>query len=314
MSDKILPKRSYTSGAVPTTSDLVENELAINWADSKAFTRNSAGNIVSVPLGGISWASVPASATASGTAGQVAYDGTYLYVCTATNVWRQSALSSWSADAYASLVSLLLHFDGNLTDSSGTPKTVTAVNGVSANGTAKYGSASMSLDGSGYLSIPYSSDLDLSGGDWTVEAWCKLQTVSRRVLFAINNGVNYVAAVLVMVNDDGSVYFLCESSGGSWIGNPSNNVTSAGAFTANTWHHVAAVRSGTTYTLYIDGTSAVSYTDSATMSNRNATSYIGYRQADGGGIWNGTVDEVRITKMARYTSTFTPPTAAFPNP
>jgi hypothetical protein len=49
---KIKPKRSYTTGAVPTTSDLEANEIAINWVDGKAFTKTAAGNIVSVTLGG----------------------------------------------------------------------------------------------------------------------------------------------------------------------------------------------------------------------------------------------------------------------
>jgi hypothetical protein len=52
MANKIKPKRSYTANAVPTTSDLDANELAINWADGKAYTKNAAGNIVSVTLGG----------------------------------------------------------------------------------------------------------------------------------------------------------------------------------------------------------------------------------------------------------------------
>ena len=54
MPNKIKPKRSYTANAVPTTSDLETNELAIRWdASSPAiFTKNAAGNIVSVTLGG----------------------------------------------------------------------------------------------------------------------------------------------------------------------------------------------------------------------------------------------------------------------
>ena len=52
MANKIKPKRSYAANAVPTASDLDTNELAINWADNKAFTKNAAGNIVSVALGG----------------------------------------------------------------------------------------------------------------------------------------------------------------------------------------------------------------------------------------------------------------------
>jgi hypothetical protein len=49
---KIKPKRSYTAGSVPTTSDLDTNECCINWADSKLFVKNTAGQIVSVTLGG----------------------------------------------------------------------------------------------------------------------------------------------------------------------------------------------------------------------------------------------------------------------
>lgn len=52
MPDKILPLRSFTVGAVPTTNEIAINELAINWADGKAFSKDAAGNIVSLTLGG----------------------------------------------------------------------------------------------------------------------------------------------------------------------------------------------------------------------------------------------------------------------
>lgn len=41
------------------------------------------------------WVDVPASAGATGTAGQLAYDGSYLYVCVAGNVWRRIAHSTF---------------------------------------------------------------------------------------------------------------------------------------------------------------------------------------------------------------------------
>lgn len=52
MPNRIKPRRSYTANAVPTTSDLETHELAINWTDNKAYTKNGAGQIVSVTLGG----------------------------------------------------------------------------------------------------------------------------------------------------------------------------------------------------------------------------------------------------------------------
>jgi len=41
------------------------------------------------------WVTVPASATAAGTAGQKAYDANYIYICTATNTWKRVAIASW---------------------------------------------------------------------------------------------------------------------------------------------------------------------------------------------------------------------------
>ena len=40
-------------------------------------------------------AQTPASATATGNQGEIAWDASYLYVCTATNTWKRAALASW---------------------------------------------------------------------------------------------------------------------------------------------------------------------------------------------------------------------------
>ena len=37
----------------------------------------------------------PASASATGTAGTIVYDSSYLYVCVATNTWKRVAISTW---------------------------------------------------------------------------------------------------------------------------------------------------------------------------------------------------------------------------
>ena len=38
---------------------------------------------------------VPASATAAGTKGQISWDGNYIYIATETNTWKRVAISSW---------------------------------------------------------------------------------------------------------------------------------------------------------------------------------------------------------------------------
>jgi hypothetical protein len=64
--DKIKPSRSWVANYVPTALDA--NELAINWVDAKAYTRNPSGNIVSITLGGSggSSSSIVEAATVAG--------------------------------------------------------------------------------------------------------------------------------------------------------------------------------------------------------------------------------------------------------
>ncbi len=37
----------------------------------------------------------PASAGATGTAGDISWDANYIYICTATNTWKRVAISTW---------------------------------------------------------------------------------------------------------------------------------------------------------------------------------------------------------------------------
>ena len=59
-----------------------------------SYWANSVTNL-SVPGVFVLGTSTPASASAAGVAGTIAWDSSYLYVCTSTNVWKRTALSSW---------------------------------------------------------------------------------------------------------------------------------------------------------------------------------------------------------------------------
>jgi hypothetical protein len=49
---------------------------------------------------GLTWSSVPASATATGAAGQIAYDGSWLYLASGTNTWTRFAASGGPWPSY----------------------------------------------------------------------------------------------------------------------------------------------------------------------------------------------------------------------
>ena len=75
------------------------------------------------------------------------------------------------------------------------------------------------------------------------------------------------------------------------------------------WYHVAVVRNGNTFKLYINGISEATYTNSATIENSSTNTL-----ALGSSVntsaeedFYGYIDDLRITKgIARYTSNFTP--------
>lgn len=52
------------------------------------------GDWTTPSLGSIDVA-VPASAGATGTAGQIAYASGFLYICVATNTWQRVAIATW---------------------------------------------------------------------------------------------------------------------------------------------------------------------------------------------------------------------------
>lgn len=80
----------------------VDNGYELNELHDVLFTSLANGDFIRWNSGAGVWANsksvlttVPASATATGTAGQIAADASYFYVCVATNTWRRVAISAW---------------------------------------------------------------------------------------------------------------------------------------------------------------------------------------------------------------------------
>ncbi len=57
----------------------------------------------------LSFSPVPATLTSTGTAGEIAYDTNYLYMCTATNTWKKTA---WGADVYSTTETVVGTYNG----------------------------------------------------------------------------------------------------------------------------------------------------------------------------------------------------------
>ena len=216
-----------------------------------------------------------------------------------------------TGDAYYPQVSALLHFDGTngsttITDNSKNNLTVTATNGAFISTVqSKFGGASVFLDGTNdYLVSQTTPMLTFGTNDLTVELWI-YQTVSS------------VSAYKALVGDD--VY----SSVGGWILYSYNNqlnlwkggteiISPSGTLTLNSWNHIVWTRASGNNRIFINGTQVGSTVSDST----NYVSSVIYIGASKTNTLNfaGYIDELRITNgYARYTSNFTPPTAAFSN-
>jgi hypothetical protein len=169
----------------------------------------------------------------------------------------------------------------------------------------KYGTASMYFDGTGDYLIGRPNLTGVFGtGDFTIEAW---------VYTTVSSGTQCVFDTRT-TDASATGYFFGLYSSNAILFYASGVVLSGGTVTANTWTHIAAVRSGTTVTLYVNGSSVASGTRSNNFTDTNVQ--IGSSILVAGSTANyfsGYIDDLRVTKYARYTTTFTPPTQALPN-
>lgn len=167
-----------------------------------------------------------------------------------------------------------------------------------------YGLSSLYLNGSSYLTLPNTSLNDLSTTDFTIEAWVYCAspppTGGHTIL---GKRVSGAFGWALGINDTDDLWFRARV-GGAWSDQFMSST--GGAFTVSQWVHVAVVREGSNWRLFIDGAIVDTATNAGALDNASTVLSIG--RSDNSGEWSmvGYIDDLRITKVARYTSEFTP--------
>ena len=193
----------------------------------------------------------------------------------------------------------------------------TAKNVVQTVGTAKlssvqskYGGTSMKFDGSSssWLLIPFSQHLNLSTGspNWTIECWVYVNSFGNNPFIFNKGGVaaTYYTNYGFAVNSSGLAYMHLGNNGGETSYN-------FGTISTGTWYHLAGTRSGSTIRTFLDGTLVTNTSIGAAMTDNGEALYVGCLKNLTTNVLDGYVDDLRIAKgIARYTTSFTPPTAA----
>jgi hypothetical protein len=205
---------------------------------------------------------------------------------------------------------LLLNFqDSAIYDYSGLNNIDTIGNAQIDTAIKKFGTGSVKFDGSGdYLIAGENPNLAPGAGDFTVEFWMYGITNNfyNGLYHNYTDAFNRTTALRINTNNADQTSLMVQTAATTLI------ATSSGVVTASAWNHIALVRNGSSLVLYVNGTSAGSTTNTTNFSDGYAI--IGNAAYNNTGyFFNGYIDDFRVTKgVARYTSNFTPPTAALP--
>lgn len=223
-------------------------------------------------------------------------------------------------DAYFNLVTLLLPGNGTngaqnntFLDSSSNNFTITR-NGNTTQGTFSPFSQtgwSVNLDGTGdYLTVADNAVLDMGSSSFTMEFWTYVTGtpstyqafISKRASTGVYGGVE------LYLTSGRTLNLQATLNGSSW----GVDITTSSTINLNEWAHIAVVRNGNVWTVYINGTSGATTTVSGTVPDNSSAFTIGAGAADGGhNMVAAYISNFRVVKgTALYTANFTPSTTA----
>jgi hypothetical protein len=211
---------------------------------------------------------------------------------------------------------ILMHFDGTngsttYTDSAGTVTSFSTPSGTASISTAQsvFGGSSLSLAATSWIAgTPSNASLNIGTGDFTIELrgyvtntpsgspwnYCSFQPLSGRPAFnlSINSGQQIAG------------YISDLTTGHPYAG--------TGTISANAWHALAFVRASGTYYFFVDGVAAGSGSDSTSVNLNGILFSVGSNTTAGAAAAAAMyIDELRISKIARYTSGYTPASSPF---
>jgi hypothetical protein len=184
---------------------------------------------------------------------------------------------------------------------------------------SQFGGASLIVGpgsgGASYCSVAAASQLAFNTGDFTVECWFRTTAKTNSFPTLLSNCPSNSA----LFNSTSNVWELMDrhnsfntkltlfTSSYFFSGTNSPILVSSTSISNNTWYHVAITRSGNTWTMWLDGNSEDTRTSSLTLDN-GTTREIGIGKGDSGSQtnYNGHLDEIRFSNVARYSSAFTP--------
>lgn len=220
--------------------------------------------------------------------------------------------SNWPTvrDPFFQNVSLLISGDGlnnsqnnTFLDSSSNNFTVTRSGNVTQGTFTPFGEYwSVYLDGVGdYITVADNAALNMDASDFTIECWFYPTNATQSgPLFAKRANSTTFSGTHVGFSGNLTPQGLATVNGTSW----GVNITSTVSCVVNSWNHIAWVRTGTTWRLFVNGQLGASATLSGTVTTNTSAFSIGGTANGSGGTLQGFISNLRVVKgTVVYTST-----------
>lgn len=205
---------------------------------------------------------------------------------------------------------LLLNFtNAGIYDAAAKNVLYTEANTQTDTGQSTISTASILLDGTGDRGPIYGllNTHPIGAADFTIEFFYRPNTIS---------GTEFLIDFRPLATDGLYPGIYLNSGVLTYYVNSGNRITGS-TLSTSTWYHIAISRSSGTTKMFLDGTQdGSSYTDTNVyLAGGNGRPVLGDSSYHSAGSYpaDGNFDQVRITVgAARYTTTFTSPTTAFP--
>jgi len=308
-------RTSLGAAASGTNSDIISltgltTPLSVSQGGTGLSSLGAAGQIWTVNAGATAagWAT-PASSSGVDLSGyDSSYNGhyaRYLYVSAGNDSYTKLLIDAQGTNGSTTFV-----------DSSSTGRAVTASGNVSISTVQyKFGTSSAYFSG-GYLSLADDTGFDVGAGDFTIDFWMRPTADTARQSLFFNTTDTYSIGLEFGFGGTRNIATWVTSTYGSWdiLQSDTGGLETSGigstSIPLDTWTHVAFVRHGTSWMLFINGVLDFTRTRSGTVLASSEPKLIGtaaYRSA-----FSGYLAAFRFSKgVARWTSGFTPPATAY---
>jgi len=215
---------------------------------------------------------------------------------------------------------LLLHFDGadgakNSTDASSYKNVLTFANNAKISiGNSKFGGSSAYFDGASHISIACASAFQFAHGDMTVEFWFNLNDVNTSYQYLYASGGDFHSPNIEYYEGGcggNTTTFFWSTNNASWANGGLGTCGASGLYQSGTWYHLALVRYAGRFYKYINGKlDGMSDATTSLQAACDAPITLGWWNKPGRYL-SGYMDEVRVSRVARYTNNFVPQAGAF---